>query len=154
MGDWKSPIVNNSPSRHGFACRTPVEANFPLPYENPILLIVQQDQSFATVISSIATRCGHKTHIIENSKELPGKYREVRPTVILMELFMPNFDGIEMVSRLIEEQSRSTVLMTARREARLANTAVAMAKVSNLFTVTILPQPVTNENIHAALQLA
>jgi DNA-binding response OmpR family regulator len=120
--------------------------------ENPVLLIVQQDQAFAIVIADIATQCGYKTHIIEISKELPGKYREVRPKVILMELLMPDFDGIEMVKWLIEEQSRSKVLMMARRGPSLARPAVVLAAISNLFTVTILPQPLSDENIRAALQ--
>jgi CheY-like chemotaxis protein len=131
----------------------PIEFDlFPMTDENPVLLIVQQDQALAAVIAEIATQCGYETHLIENSKELAGKYREVRPTVILMELLMPDLDGIEMTKWLIEEQSRSRVLMTARRGPGLAKPAVMLAAISNLFTVTILPQPLSDENIRAALQ--
>ena len=74
--------------------------------------------------------------------------------VILMELFMPDLDGTEMVSWLVKEKSRSRVIMTAKQTPELAAPAVLIAEAANLFTVTILAQPVSVEKIQGALQAA
>ena len=74
--------------------------------------------------------------------------------VIFMELFMPDLDGTEMVSWLVKEKSRSRVIMTAKQTPELAAAAVLIAEAANLFTVTILAQPVSVKKIQGALQAA
>ena len=79
--------------------------------KNPTLLVVQDDQAFSTLTANIATQCGYEPRIIGNSREFSLAYREALPAVICMELFMPDFDGIEMINWLVEEKSQSRVIM-------------------------------------------
>lgn len=113
--------------------------------EQPVLLIVQEDLAFATAFAHIATQCGYEPHIIQSSREFSRAYRKFQPTAICMELFMPDFDGMEMVNWLIGQKSRSRVIVTAKNSPELAEPAI-------LFTVTILARPASDEQIRAALQ--
>ena len=122
--------------------------------KNPTLLIVQDDHTFSTLTANIATQCGYEPRIIGNSREFSRAYREAMPAVIFMELFMPDFDGIEMINWLVEEKSRSRVIMTAKKTPEVAIPAVLIAEAANLFTVTILALPVSVEEIQGALQAA
>ena len=120
--------------------------------ENPILLIVQDDPAFSTVLANIATQCGYEPIIIGNPREFRRTYRDAPPAVIITELFMPDFDGVEMVNWLIEQKSRSQIIMTAKLSPELATPAVLIAEAANLFTVTVLAQPVSMEEIRGALK--
>ena len=120
--------------------------------EKPILLIVQDDSAFSTVLADIATQCGYEPIIIGNSREFRRTYRDTLPAVIITELFMPDFDGVEMVNWLIERKSRSKVIMTAKFSPELAEPAVLIAEAANLFTVTVLAQPVSMEEFRGALK--
>jgi DNA-binding NtrC family response regulator len=122
--------------------------------ENSALLIVQEDQEFASAIAKIARRCGYEPRIILDSREFSRAYREALPAVIFMELFMPERDGMEMISWLIEEKSSSRVIMTAKQTPELAFPAVLLAKAAKLFTVTVLARPVSVEKIQAAIKEA
>ncbi len=120
----------------------------------PTLLVVHDDHAFSTLTANIATQCGYETRIIGNSREFSRAYREALPAVIFMELFMPDFDGIEMINWLVAEKSRSRVILTAKKSPEIAIPAVLIAKASKLFTVTILARPVSVEEIQGALQAA
>ena len=120
--------------------------------ENPIILIVQDDRAFSTVLADIATQCGYEPIIIGNSSEFRRTYRDALPAVIITELFMPDFDGVEMVNWLIEQKGRSQSILTAKFSPELAVPAVLIAEAANLFTATDLAQPASMEEIRGALK--
>ncbi len=99
--------------------------------EIPIVLIVQDDPAFSTVLADIATQCGYEPIIIGNSSDFRRTYRDALPAVIITELFMPDFDGVAMVNWLIEQKGRSEVIMTAKFSPELAVPAVLIAKAEN-----------------------
>ena len=125
-----------------------------MPGTPPGLLIVQDDPTFAEKTATIAKDCGYSPLGIHNSNKFAQSYREALPAVVFMELFMPDIDGIEMVNWLIEEESQSPVIMTAKKTPDLAAPAVLIAEAAGLFSVSILAHPMVETDIRAALENA
>lgn len=105
----------------------------------------------SSAVADIAVQCGYEPHVILNSRKFSRAYRATQPSLIFMDLFMPDLDGMEMVIWLIDEKNRTKVIMTAKNSPEMAAPAVLVAEASDLFEVQVLTYPVSEEDIRTVL---
>lgn len=66
------------------------------------ILIVEDDRSEALFASSILRKAGMKTHMVLRPLQIMEALEEFEPDLILMDLYMPDCDGIELTSIIRE----------------------------------------------------
>lgn len=81
---------------------------------NNTLLVVDDEESVRRLIYEIAHKAGHEVHTAKDGVEAVQVVRNVHPAVIIMDIRMPNMDGLAAF-QLIHNESPETVviLMTA-----------------------------------------
>lgn len=68
------------------------------------ILIVDDEKDMREVLEEKFITCGFSVVSAENGKEGLEKSLEEHPEVILLDIMMPEMDGIEMLSRLRQDQ--------------------------------------------------
>jgi len=68
--------------------------------KSPLILIVDDERSFRLVLRTRLRVCGYRTVTAVDGEEAWSVARDLRPDVILLDLAMPDVDGIEFLQRL------------------------------------------------------
>ena len=76
-------------------------------------VLICDDAAFMRVmIKDILTKKGYEvTGEAENGKKAVEKYNEVKPDLVMMDITMPEMDGIEALKKIKESDASATVIM-------------------------------------------
>ena len=78
------------------------------------VLVVDDALFMRSHLTSILTAVGYRVvGEAANGKEAIEKFLEVRPTVVTMDVTMPEMDGIEAVRRILEMDNTATIVMVS-----------------------------------------
>ena len=83
------------------------------------ILIVDDENDILEFLSYNLKREGYQVFVCDNGKEAIGKAKEVFPQLILLDVMMPELDGIETCRQIRSEKTLSDTLiafLTARNE--------------------------------------
>jgi CheY-like chemotaxis protein len=115
------------------------------------LLVVDDEPDFAQFVSNAAGELGYKTRICTQSKEFRRVYAEFAPTHIVLDVVMPEIDGIEIMQWLATEGSTATVVVTTGYNPQYAKMAGLVGTDRGLQPAKILTKPVRLADLRAAL---
>jgi DNA-binding response OmpR family regulator len=80
------------------------------------VLIVDDEQAFASVVGSYFTRDGYEVTFAFDGPSAVDTAQEVRPDLVVLDLMLPGFDGIEVCRRLRGFSDAYILMLTARDE--------------------------------------
>jgi DNA-binding response OmpR family regulator len=82
------------------------------------VLVVDDEPAIADIVSRYLERAGYQTAIARNGRDALGQADEGRPDVVVLDLMLPDMDGLEVMRRMRREgQGRGAIiLLTARGE--------------------------------------
>jgi DNA-binding response OmpR family regulator len=81
------------------------------------VLVVDDEPAIADVVSRYLKRAGYETAVAETGQTALGQAAELRPDVVVLDLMLPDIDGLEVMRRLRREDRRGAIiLLTARGE--------------------------------------
>ena len=115
------------------------------------LLVVDDEPDFAQFVSNAADDLGYETRICTRSKEFRRIYAEFAPTHIVLDVVMPEIDGIEIMQWLATEGSTARVVITTGYNPQYAKMAGLVGADRGLQAVTTLTKPVRLADLRAAL---
>jgi CheY-like chemotaxis protein len=64
------------------------------------ILVIDDDPSIAELISDFCTGFGYSVHTLTDSQRAVERVKELRPSLITLDLQMPRIDGFEILKRL------------------------------------------------------
>jgi DNA-binding response OmpR family regulator len=79
-------------------------------------LVVEDDVPMATVIGSYLERDGYEVRLSHDGPEAVRDAREVDPDVVVLDLGLPGFDGVEVCRQLRTFSDAYVVMLTARTD--------------------------------------
>ena len=69
--------------------------------KNPLsILIVDDDPDVVSIYEAILNDAGHVTHCETSSLKALSIINDLRPDLLLLDLMMPDMDGLELISRV------------------------------------------------------
>lgn len=83
------------------------------------ILIADDEPDIREILEYNLTKAGYKVHKAKNGLEAVTKAKKLKPDLILMDIMMPEIDGVEACSRIREDDSLNNCLvafLTARGE--------------------------------------
>jgi signal transduction histidine kinase/CheY-like chemotaxis protein len=75
----------------------------------PLILVVEDDPAAAELVRNIVERGGYRTEIARNGNEALVKARELLPAAITLDIVMPELDGWEVLKKLKEDETTSSI---------------------------------------------
>ena len=106
------------------------------------VLIADEDHAVAQQISQAARDRGWDSETIATLPEFEDRYQALRPTRIVANLFLPQFDGIDMTRWLIAAGNRAPLFLMSHRGRLFVRAAEALAHNAG-FPVHYLAKPLT-----------
>jgi two-component system response regulator MprA len=81
------------------------------------VLVVDDDRSLRDAVRRALTLGGYDVHVAEGGYEGLARVTETRPDAIVLDVLMPDIDGLEVCRRLRSDGDRTPILMLTARDA-------------------------------------
>ena len=115
------------------------------------LLILDDDPLICRTIENIAQYMGYTTRATTNPELFLRTAKNWQPQVIVLDLIMPNMDGIQVLNRLAKESCEAKILITSGLSTRILDAAERTATAHGLNIAGVLTKPFTALKLRESL---
>lgn len=115
------------------------------------LLIVDDEKDFARFVTIAAGEVGYSVRAVDSSAGVEFELSEWHPTVVFLDVFMPDRDGLELLGTLQRHAYGGHVVMMSGADSLYLNMAAASAKVRGLHLSAILTKPCRKQEVQDLL---
>lgn len=117
----------------------------------PILYIVDDDTGVADFLAYAGREAGYFVQTMHAAQQLKSSWEEIVPDVVIIDIIMPDIDGIELLIWLARKQCTLPIILVSGRDVRHINSAASLAKAKMINVVAALQKPITLEVIETLL---
>lgn len=121
-----------------------------MPQTKHRVLIIDDDQDICEYLTEVARLLDHETRYITDTHMLEDALL-FEPTLIILDLIMPNRDGIETLRVLSEKRITAGILLTSGFDKRVLKTASRLAEQLGLTVIGHLTKPVRTSELKQKL---
>lgn len=116
------------------------------------LLIVEDEQDFARFLTHVATEVGYAARAVLHSPDFEFELSAWNPTVVFLDIFMPDRDGLELLVALQRRAYEGHLVMMSGADPLYLNMAAASAKVRGLRLAGVLAKPCRKQAVQDLLK--
>ena len=115
------------------------------------LLVVDDEPMFGEFVRKIAVSLGYKVSVTLNGRDFQNAYHKFKPTTIVLDIVMPDMDGIEVLEWLVEQRCKAAVIMTTGYSSLYIDDARTLAEYKGLRSVDTLTKPIRAADLRTVL---
>jgi len=89
----------------------------PIPASNRTIMVVDDDPDIVTIVKTILEVKGYVVQSASSGQEVLSLLKELKPDLIILDVMMPQMDGLEVLTRLKGNPATSSIpviLLTAK----------------------------------------
>lgn len=116
------------------------------------VLIIDDEPRVREFFCDAAEEAGFDAYQAGNKSEFAAIYDRAEPTAILLDLTMPDTDGIEFLKELSERKCTAPIILASGKDERVLATAERLGRMFGLNMRGVLQKPVTVPALEAALE--
>ncbi|MFY9288722.1 MAG: EAL domain-containing response regulator [Alphaproteobacteria bacterium] len=105
------------------------------------LLIIDDEEDICDLIVEIGTRRGLQVKAINNPEKVLESLVGFKPDLIMLDLMMPNTDGVELLRLLAEHVKDAKLCLISGSDARVLNSARRLGSAHGLNVIAALEKP-------------
>ncbi|MGZ9035264.1 MAG: response regulator [Rhodospirillales bacterium] len=118
------------------------------------LLICDDEERFGRFVQRVAIDLGFEVEVAGGAADFIAVYDDFRPTVIVLDMIMPDMDGNELILWLAQRRCPADLIICTGYNPDYATNAKILAEFEGLKSVTTLRKPVSVALLRHALQAA
>ena len=115
------------------------------------LLAVDDNKPFLEFIRKVATGLGYDVELASDGLAFKTLYESFQPETVVVDLIMPDIDGMELIQWLAEVDSRARVIVITGYSPEYASLAKMLGEGKGLNAVKALTKPIKAGDLRAAL---
>jgi EAL domain-containing protein (putative c-di-GMP-specific phosphodiesterase class I)/ActR/RegA family two-component response regulator len=115
------------------------------------LLVIDDDPRFGRVMRRAAEQSGFEVLVAEDARLVVNTARCWHPTVIMLDLQMPNIDGIEVLRALAADQNAAHLVLTSGAEVKVLESAMQLGRDRGMKMAGVLHKPIRIEVVQELL---
>ncbi len=115
------------------------------------LLQIDDDPHVGRAFQKVARGCGYDVQITDNAKSFKAAYQSFKPDVIILDLIMPETDGIELLRFLADAGSLAKILIISGFDRKILEAAGRFGEAQGLRIAGILSKPVRSAALRKLL---
>ena len=106
------------------------------------LLVMDDEAAFGRFIRRIAEGEGYEVEVLTVPREFAEAYERFRPAVVILDVVMPEIDGIELIRWLIARQANIKLIVMTGFNPMYATMGAVLAEAHGLMEVTSVVKPI------------
>lgn len=110
--------------------------------KKPILLVVDDETDFKLFVDEAASEMGFETRTAGGGKEARREYFNQVPDIVILDLIMPDEDGIETLNWLVEQGYTGKVIFVTGFNPVYAEVAERIGEVHGVEVIGSLKKPI------------
>jgi len=115
------------------------------------LLVIDDEPAFCAFVRRVAEAEGFAVTVAADGDAFKRAYASLQPTVIMLDLVLPDIEGIELLQYLAQQGCRARVFVISGYNPDYPRLAQAVAGSRGLTTVQALTKPIDAGQLRAAL---
>lgn len=115
------------------------------------LLIVDDQRDYGDFIAKVATSAGFAATVTERVDDFRRELAGRQPSVLAIDLMMPDVDGIALLQELGKARCKASILLTSGLDVRALSWAETVGRELGLHIVGLIPKPVRVAELRALL---
>lgn len=116
------------------------------------LLIIDDQKGVARVVELAAAELGYETRIETRPEEAAEAFIAFRPDVVMLDMIMPEKDGIDVLQELLLIGSPFRLILTSGFSTGYLQLAEQVARFHGKTGVTVLRKPFRRNDLRSALR--
>ena len=122
--------------------------------DKPVLLALDDDEEIGSLLCAIGQRAGFEVTATTSHKDFQTTLRLSRPDVIVLDLQMPEMDGVQMLRFLADEKVDAGIVLVTGMDMRTISSAEQYGRSKGLRVLATLQKPFMPEDLSNALATA
>ncbi len=106
------------------------------------LLILDDEAEFARYVRRVAEELGYQVEVAARPAEFRRLYPNFGPTVIVLDIVMPEADGIDTIRWLADQKPTAGLLIVSGFEQRYLSAAEQIARLKGIDVIGVMTKPV------------
>ena len=120
----------------------------------PRLLVIDDEPDVCQSIRRVAQQHGYEVCVTAKPREFRSSYESFRPDVVMIDIVMPDMDGVEILQQLAASKSGAHIIMMTGYSAGYLSKALDLGRGLGLSSVQGLQKPIKSSELKAALAAA
>lgn len=116
------------------------------------VLIIDDDPRICRIIKRVANELGIESFATDDSALFESAYLEYAPNIILMDLQMPKLDGVELLRKLADQDSRAAIILVSGMDKSVLETTEDLGKSLGLNMAGVIVKPIDIDNLKKILE--
>jgi EAL domain-containing protein (putative c-di-GMP-specific phosphodiesterase class I) len=116
------------------------------------LIVIDDDPAVGTYVGRVARRAGFDVIVTADAADFKQRVRSWRPAVIILDLGMPETDGIELLRFLADERATARILIVSGFDDKILDAANRLGAARGLAMAGVLRKPVLIEDLTHVLR--
>lgn len=116
------------------------------------LLVVDDNLNFRNFVAEVAGMDGFQVEAAPTAKEFIGMYPAFKPDFIVMDIVMPEMDGIELIQWLVQQNCDAKVIICSGFNPNYTKMAKLLGSTNTRMHVITLSKPVRVHELRTVLK--
>ena len=117
----------------------------------PHLLVIDDEKDFCDLVVRVGTQLGYMATATSTAGDFKACYQADPPDLIVLDIVMPEQDGIELMRWLVEQGCSARIVIASGYNPVFANAAKMIGEFSGKLSVAFLQKPVKLADLRAQL---
>lgn len=120
----------------------------------PNLIIIDDEEDIGNYIADVAEEMGFETVVTTTADEFWPAFFATMPSVIFLDLMMPDVDGIQFLRLLSEQECAAKIILISGSDTRILKSAERIGHTHGLHMAGVLQKPILIGDLEAILEKA